>query len=180
MTTTNDLLITLAAFLAASATAGCATADSSDSAEDQPAHVSDEHRRDAGSSLYDGGANDREDPPGRASSANPGGSDIEPARDGGAAPVRDPGQRCGKWGQICCGQPGDGVCDLNNLCLQFDNWCSPRFTTPCTSTAQCPAGLVCELNYCLSCGVIGHRCCAGGTCNDEGATCNSVHRCQSP
>ena len=96
-----------------------------------------------------------------------------------AAPL-DPSAACGKWGQICCGQPGAGVCDINNVCLQFDNWCSPRFTMPCTSTSQCGAGLVCEFNHCLSCGVTGYECCADNSCNTKGVTCNSARKCQAP
>ncbi len=105
-----------------------------------------------------------------------------PSPDGSAPDSRSPAlaPQCGRWGQMCCGQPGGGFCDVNNVCLQFDNECSPRFTMPCTTTSQCGPGLVCEYNFCVSCGATGYECCADNTCNTTGAICNSLRKCEGP
>src|SRR5688572_3275044 len=150
MSTTKRSLIALALLtaLGTSATA-CGQEDSPDRFEGQPGRITDQEHEDAR-------------PPGRE-----GGSTCDTA----TSVVPEPPPQCGKWGQICCGQPGAGVCDIDNVCLEFDNWCSPRFTTTCTSTSQCRAGLVCEFNYCLSCGVTGYECCEDNSCNTTGVKC---------
>ena len=168
MTTTRRLLISFA--FATTSLAGCTGESPKDSSGSQPAqsveHGPPDARQPAGEFRGDGGEDHRKRP-------------VD-AGDAGASMTPEPPPQCGRWGQVCCGIPGDGVCDINNVCLQFDNWCSPRFTTPCTSTSQCGAGLVCEFNYCLSCGVTGYECCADNSCNTPGATCNAARKCQVP
>jgi hypothetical protein len=124
MTTTKRPFMALTALLAAFATgtAACGQESWPDPSEGQPASVTGQDGQDAG----------------------PAGRECGSTFDAATRVFPEPRPPCGKWGQLCCGQPGDGVCDLDNVCLQFDNWCSPRFTgsrnttgVTCNSTHEC-------------------------------------------
>jgi len=102
----------------------------------------------------------------------PGDSSVPPAD---APPGGDAGM-CGLTGQPCCGGRvclGNGICD-NNRCGTI----TPAMGE-CTTTAQCPSGMVCQgLNsncmaprWCLSCGQPGMR--------PLGAQCMSSSECST-